>query len=49
MPLLLVSLSTSVFHFISSFAYFMVPMLLLLVSSRSCSSLVVVWPFDKLG
>ena len=47
--LLLVSLSSSIFYSISSFVCFVVPMLLLLVSSRSCSCLVVVRPFDKLG
>ena len=40
MPLLLVSLSTSVFR--SSSICFVVPMLLLLVSSKSCFCLVVV-------
>ena len=46
--LLLVSLSTSVFRSVSSSVCFMVPMLLLMVSFRSCSYLVVFKPFDKL-
>ena len=45
--LLLLSLSASIFH--SSSVYFVVPMLFLLVSSRSCSYLVVVRPLNKLG
>lgn len=45
-PLLMVSLFTSFFRFSSIF--FMVPMQLLLVSSVTCSCLVVVWPLNKL-
>ena len=46
-PLFLVSLYVSVFC--SSSVCFVVLMLLLLVSSRSCSYLVFVWPLNKLG
>ena len=48
-PLVLVSLSTPIFCYVSSFVHIVIPMLLLLVSSRSCSCLVVVQPFNKLG
>ena len=44
--LLLVSLCALAFY--CSFVYFLVPMLLLLMSSRSCSCFVV-WLFNKLG
>ena len=47
--LLLVSLSTLIFPFISSSISFVVPILLLLVSYESCSCLVVIRSFDKLG
>ena len=47
MSLLLVSLCTLVFH--SSSVCFVVPMLLLSVSSRPCSYLVVVRSLNKLG
>ena len=48
-PLLLVSLSFLIFHSISSSVYFVIHMMLLLVSFRSCSYLVVVRLFNKLG
>ena len=47
--LLLVFLCTSIFHFIFSYVCLVIPMLLLLVSSGSCSCLVVVRPSNKLG
>ena len=49
MPLLLESLSSLVFCFISFSVYFIVPMLLFLVFSWSFSCLVVLRLFDKLG
>ena len=48
-PLLLVSLSFSVFHSISSSICFVVHKVLLLVSFGSCSCLVVVRSLNKLG
>ena len=48
-PLLLVSLSTSIFYSISSSMSIVIPMFLLLLSSGSYSCLVVIRLFNKLG
>ena len=46
---LIVSLSSSIFCFVSSSVHVVIPMLLLLMFFRSRSCLVVVWPLNKLG
>ena len=46
---LVVSLFSSIFYFVSSSIRIVIPMLILLVSFKSCSCLVVVQPLNKLG
>ena len=46
---LVVSLSSSIFYFVSSSIRIVIPMLTLLVSSRSHSCLVIVRSLNKLG
>ena len=47
--LLVVSLSPSIFCYVPSSVGVVIPMLILLVSSKSSSCLVVVWPHYELG